>query len=143
VSGEKATSDGSFIATNVSWQSRVEITKVVGKSTIDYFEALDKELKKTIGYMSPISTTVEKVERKSTTDPDCGYIHQELKKGLGYLAEKTVDTANGIITGVDCYPANRRESDIILKHIECQTVLLTLNLHFLRQANMVYQEAAF
>ena len=32
----------------------------------------------------------------------------------------TVDTANGIITVVDCYPANRRESDIILKHIERQ-----------------------
>jgi hypothetical protein len=44
-----------------------------------------------------------------------------LKKGLGYLAEMTVDAANGIITGVDCYPANKRESDIILKHIERQT----------------------
>jgi len=64
---------------------------------------------------------VEKKELKSTTDIDCGYIHQEIKKGLGYLAEMTVDTANGIITGVDCYPANRRESDIILKHIERQT----------------------
>ncbi len=30
----------------------------------------------------------------------------------------TVDTENGIVLGVDCYPANRRESDIILKHIE-------------------------
>ena len=32
----------------------------------------------------------------------------------------TVDTANGIITGVDCYPANQRESDIVLKHVEKQ-----------------------
>jgi len=42
------------------------------------------------------------------------------EKGLGYLAEITVDTKNGIITWMDCYPANRRESDIILKHIERQ-----------------------
>jgi hypothetical protein len=32
----------------------------------------------------------------------------------------TVDTTNNIITGLDCYPANRRESDIILKHSEKQ-----------------------
>ena len=49
---------------------------------------------------------------------DCGYINQERKKGLGYLTEMTTDTENGIVLGVDCYPANRRESDIILKHIE-------------------------
>lgn len=53
---------------------------------------------------------------KSSTDPDCGYIHQKCKKVLGYLTEMTVDTKHGIITGVDCYPANRRESDIILEH---------------------------
>ena len=121
VSGETATSDGSFIPANVSWQSKVEITKVVEKSTVDYLEALDEELKNTIGYVPPSPTIVEKKELKSATDPDCGYIHQDMKKGLGYLVEMTVDTANGIITGVDCYPANRRESDIILKHIERQT----------------------
>lgn len=48
---------------------------------------------------------------KSRTDPECGYIHQARKKGLGYLTEMTVDTSHGIITGVDCYPANQRESD--------------------------------
>ena len=121
VSGETATSDGSFIPANVSWASKIEITKVVEKSTVDYLEALDEDLKKTEGYVPPYPTVIEKKELKSKTDPDCGYIHQDLKKGLGYLAEMTVDTANGIITGVDCYPANRRESDIILKHIERQT----------------------
>lgn len=59
---------------------------------------------------------------KSSTDSDCGYINQERKKGLGYLTKMTTDTKNGIVLGVelgvDCYPANRRESDIILKHIE-------------------------
>lgn len=32
----------------------------------------------------------------------------------------TVDTSHGIITGVDCYPANQRESDIILEHLKEQ-----------------------
>lgn len=40
------------------------------------------------------------------------------KKGLGYLAQMTVDTTNGIVIGVDCYPANRRESDIVLEHVK-------------------------
>ena len=31
-----------------------------------------------------------------------------------------VDTKHGIITGVDCYPANKRESDIILRHLKDQ-----------------------
>ena len=61
----------------------------VEKSTVDYLEALDKELKNTIGYIPP-SPTVEKKELKSTTYPECGYIHQGIKKGLGYLVEMTV-----------------------------------------------------
>jgi len=120
VSGETAVSDGTFIPANISWESRVEVTKLVEKSTVDYLDALDEELKSIKGYVEAPPIILEKKELKSTTDPECGYIHQDLKKGLGYLAEMTVDTANGIITGVDCYPANRRESDIILKHIEKQ-----------------------
>lgn len=30
----------------------------------------------------------------------------------------TLDMDSVIVLGVDCYPANRRESDIILKHID-------------------------
>lgn len=29
----------------------------------------------------------------------------------------TVDTTNGIVIGVDCYPVNWRESDIVLEHL--------------------------
>lgn len=60
---------------------------------------------------------ISKRRLKSSTDPDCGYINQKNKKGLGYLTEMTVDTDYGIITGVDCFPANHRESDIILNHV--------------------------
>ena len=56
VPGETATSDGSFIPANVSWQSKVEITRVVEKSTVDYLEALDDELGSTIGYVPPYPT---------------------------------------------------------------------------------------
>ena len=122
VSGEITVSDGTFIPANVSWQSRIEVHRLVEKSMVDYLEALDEDLRNTKGYVPPRPTILEKTELKSTTDPDCGYIHQDIKKGFGYLAEMTVDTAHGIITGVDCYPANRRESDIILKHIEKQVI---------------------
>jgi hypothetical protein len=34
------------------------------------------------------------------------------KHGVGYLAETTVDSKHGIITGMDVYPANeKRKSD--------------------------------
>lgn len=42
------------------------------------------------------------------------------KKGMGYLLESTVDTKHGIITGIDVYPANERESLKILRHLEKQ-----------------------
>jgi hypothetical protein len=52
----------------------------------------------------------------------------EAKKGLGYLTEMTVDTSCGIITGVDCYPANHRESDIILDHVKYQQNTLAVEM---------------
>ena len=47
---------------------------------------------------------------------------------MGYLTEMTVDTCHGIITGVDCYPANHRESDIILNHLKKQKETLSIEL---------------
>ncbi|MBE5041049.1 hypothetical protein INF28_11325 [Oscillospiraceae bacterium DSM 107454] len=73
----------------------------------------------------------EKKLLKSHTDPDCCYVKQPRKKGLGYLCEMTVDTSNGIITGVDCFGANRRESDIILKHLQKQQEILELDIKHL------------
>ena len=59
------------------------------------------------------------------------YTSQPRKKGMGYLCEMTVDTSNGIITGVDCFGANRRESDIILKHLQKQQETLELDINHL------------
>ena len=73
-----------------------------------------------MGTKKPIPKTIEKEVCKSTTDLECGYINQPRKKGLGYLAEMSVDTGNGIITGVEVFPANTTEHTIILRHIKNQ-----------------------
>ena len=118
VTGENVVSDGTFIPSNVADYSLLELTQEVEKSAVHYLDALNDELSREPGYKEPVPVTEEKKILKSSTDPDCGYIDQERKKGLGYMSEMTVDTENGIIIGVDCYPANQRESSIILKHIE-------------------------
>ncbi|MCI8786548.1 MAG: hypothetical protein HFI84_07815 [Eubacterium sp.] len=120
VSRETGVSDGSFLPSNVSWDSRYEAVETIQRSTIKYMEELETELSSMPGYKKPENVEVEKESLKSCTDPECGYIHQARKKGLGYLTEMTVDTSHGIITGVDCYPANQRESDIILGNLKGQ-----------------------
>ena len=120
VSGETGVADGSFLPSNVSWDSRYEAVETIQRSTVKYMEELETELSSMPGYKKPESVVVEKESLKSCTDPECGYIHQGRKKGLGYLTEMTVDTSHGIITGVDCYPANQRESDIILGNLKGQ-----------------------
>ena len=129
VTGEAVVSDGSFLPANVSDTSKVEVEEAVTRSTVSYLDTLDEELSALPGHKSPQPEETKKTALKSTTDPDCGYIHQERKKGLGYLTQMTVDTDHGIITGVDCYPANRRESDIILIHLQQQMedTRLTIN----------------
>jgi len=118
VTGEAVVSDGTFIPANVASYSTEKLEHEVEQSTVHYLDALDEELRAQPGYKEPTPVTKEKVIIKSTTDPDCGYCSQENKEGLGYLSEMTVDTDNGIVLGVDCYPANQRESSIILKHID-------------------------
>ena len=120
VSGETGVADGSFLPSNVSWDSRYEAVETVQQSTVKYMEELEAELSSMPGYKEPEHVTREKEFLKSRTDPECGYIHQARKKRLGYLTEMTVDTSHGIITGVDCYPANRKESDMILEHLKGQ-----------------------
>ena len=120
VSGETLVSDGSFIPANVAWTSKEELIVTVERSAVSYLDILDEELSKLPGYQKPECITEEKKLVKSSTDKDCGYINHQTKKGLGYLTEMTVDTKNGIITGVDTYPANHRESNIILRHLDRQ-----------------------
>lgn len=51
---------------------------------------------------------------------DSGYINHGSKRGIGYLMEATVDCKHGILTGVDVYPANEKESLLVLRHLERQ-----------------------
>ena len=53
-------------------------------------------------------------------DPDSGCINHGSKRGIGYLMEATVDCKHGILTGVDVYSANEKESVLILRHLERQ-----------------------
>mgnify|MGYP003354606514 FL=1 len=54
---------------------------------------------------------------------DSGYINHGSKRGIGYLMEATVDCKHGILTGVDVYPANEKESLLVLRHLEQQIKL--------------------
>ncbi|PWJ47973.1 transposase [Faecalicatena contorta] len=124
ISGEVAVADGSFLPANVSLQSSIESVDLIKQSTIRYLDELEEEMSLLPGYQKPKIVETQKRTLKSQTDPDCGYINQKSKKGLGYLTEMTIDTANGIVTGVDCYAANHRESDLILNHLKKQKEVL-------------------
>ena len=99
VSGKIGVADGSFLPSNVSWDSRYEAVETVQRSTVKYMEELEAEPSFMPGYKEPENVKKEKESLKSRTDPEYGYIHQARKKGLGYLTEMTVDTRYGIITG--------------------------------------------
>ena len=94
VSGETGVADGSFLPSNVSWDSRYEAVETVNRSTVKYMAELEKELASMPGYRKPENEETQKESLKSRTDPECGYIHQARKRGLGYLTEMTVDTSN-------------------------------------------------
>lgn len=79
VSGETGVADGSFLPSNVSWESRYDAVETVNHSTIKYLEELDEELSSMPGYTKPENEEVQKECLKSHTDPECGYIHQARK----------------------------------------------------------------
>lgn len=128
VTGEMLAADGSFLPANVSLQSSVEIIETVQQSSIHYLDELEQEMSELPGYQPPVPKEIQKRTLQSRTDPGCRYMNQKNKRGLGYLTEMTVDTAHGIITGVDCYPANHRESDVILEHLKRQKKDLSLSI---------------
>ncbi len=53
VSGETGVADGSFLPSNVSWDSRYEAVETVNRSTIKYMEGLEEELACMPGYRKP------------------------------------------------------------------------------------------
>lgn len=59
--------DGSFLPSNVSWNSRYEVATVIERSTIKYMEELELELSSLPGYVESETIELEK-ERKIKTD---------------------------------------------------------------------------
>lgn len=82
-----------------------------------YLDSLDEELSNQPGFKKPPTKIVRKCRTTSQTDPDSGYINHGSKRGIGYLMETTVDCKHGILTGVDIYSANEKESVLILRHL--------------------------
>lgn len=69
VSGETGVADGSFLPSNVSWDSRYEAVGTINRSTIKYMEELKAELLSMPGYKKPENVETEKESLKSRTDP--------------------------------------------------------------------------
>ena len=85
-----------------------------------YLDSLDEDLSNQPGFKKPPTKIVRKCRTTSQTDSDSGYINHGSKRGIGYLMEATVDCKHGILTGVDVYPANEKESLLVLRHLERQ-----------------------
>lgn len=120
VDGKAMAADGSYLPANVSRDSWIDVETEVENSMQSYLDRLDEELAGQPGFKSPPAKTVKKRRTTSTTDPDYGYINQGNKRGVGYLLEATADCKHGILTGVDVYPANQKESLLVLRHLERQ-----------------------
>ena len=120
VDGETMVADGSYLPANVSRESWVDVEIEVEQSMHSYLDSLDEELSMQPGFKKPPTRVVQKRRITSRTDPDSGYINHGNKRGIGYLMEATVDCKHGILTGVDVYPANEKESLLILRHLERQ-----------------------
>ena len=60
VSGETGVADGSFLPSNVSWDSRYEVVETSNRSTIKYMEELEAELSSMPGYKKPENVEAEK-----------------------------------------------------------------------------------
>lgn len=100
----------------------------VQQSMLSYLDDLDQELAAQPGFKKPPTRTVTNEITISTTDPECGYIHHGDKRGMGYLMEETVDCKHGIVTGIDVFPTNEKESILVLRRLKRQQKLLGLSM---------------
>ena len=123
IDGEAMAADGSYIPANVSRESWINVEIEVEQSMQSYLDSLDEELSNQPGFKKPPTKIVRKCRTTSQTDPDSGYINHGSKRGIGYLMEATVDCKHGILTGVDVYSANEKESLLVLRHLERQVDL--------------------
>lgn len=74
IDGETMATDGSFIPSNVSRSSWVDMEQTVAKSMQSYLEVLDEELARQPGFKRPPDREVLQKRTTSHTDMDAGYI---------------------------------------------------------------------
>ena len=120
--------DGSYIPVEVSRNNLVDVEVEVEKICCAILDDLDQEITSQPGFKKPPRRTKSKKITTSTTVFECGYIHHGNKRGVGYLMEATVDCKHGIVTGVDVFPANEKESFLILRYLEQLQKQLTLSM---------------
>ena len=80
VSREIGVADGSFLPSNVSWDSRCEAVETVQRSTVKYMKELEAELSSIPGYKTPENVKKKKESLKSRTDPECGLSIRLIKR---------------------------------------------------------------
>ena len=78
VTGETGEADGSFIPSNVSWESRYEADETVLRSTVKYMEELEEELSAMPGYKSSEDIEENKKALKSSTQRAGAFRNQRL-----------------------------------------------------------------
>ena len=90
------------------------------QSMQSYLDCLNEGLSQQPGLQKPPMRKIVKKRTTSTTDTESGYIHHGTKRGIGYFLEATIDCKHGIVTDINAYLANEKESLIILRHLESQ-----------------------
>lgn len=94
IDGKAMAVDGSYIPTNVSKESWMDVEIQVEQSMQSYLNFLYKELSNQPGVKKPPTRIAKKRRTISQTDPDSSYINHGNK--------------HGILTDVDVYPANEK-----------------------------------
>lgn len=101
--------------------------KLVRKSTCDYLKELDRDVAEDRAEhgKKPLKANETELEikeiKKSTTDPDSGYMVRDGKpKGFFYLDHRTVDGLHGLITDTHVTPGNMHDSVPYLSRLDRQ-----------------------
>ena len=113
-------SDSTHIKANANKRKfeKIEV-EVTPKEYIDQLD-IDVNVDRENHNKNPLKPRKQKEEtkqiKKSTTDPDSGYMMRDNKpEGFFYLDHRTVDSKNNIIMDVHVTPGNVSDSEPILK----------------------------
>lgn len=125
VDGKVLYTDSTHMKANANKNKFIETTAKA--STLRYLDELEKAVEEDRSEhgKKPLKakeeTLPEKTIKKSTTDPDSGYMVREGKpKGFFYLDHRTVDGAHGIITDSHTTAGNLHDSVPYLERLDRQ-----------------------